>query len=169
MGETADHLHSQESPSFPSLRNFLEFISVSHPNGPGLGASDLEWTGKGVRVCAQKSISIFQIQGNLCVSGESLQNFFFSSYLYEFPGRQSLGTSRTLEEPFQTLLLILYHSNTQRLTPYFQFPLSFGKKRVRAHRTQTHTHTHTHTHTRNAHQQACAPWAPRLCAPLASS
>lgn len=148
-GETADHLHYQESLSYPSLKNVPEFISVSHPNGPGAGASDLEWTGKGVRVwvrvCARKSLSLFQTHGKVTSvfhENHPKTTFFFSLLHHEFPGPQSPGTSRTLEEPHQkrsSSLLPFRHPEAHSLIPASQI---FRKETWR-----THAHARAHART----------------------
>lgn len=91
-------------------------------------------------------------QSHLCVPENSHQIFIFFSSLKEFPCPESLGMCRTLKEHSQTLLLIPYNSNIQRLSSYFQLPRSLGK-----HCGKTQHHTLTHAHARRGRRD-CAPW-----------
>lgn len=144
------------------LKNVLEFTSVSYPNGPSSGASVLEWTGKGVRVCAQKSVSLFQILDKVSYvfyENHSKTTFFFPpSYLYVFPGPQSLGTSTTLKEPHQRLFLSFTIPTPRDTLPTSSFPDPCKETWKDTHaRARACTHPNKHAHPGH-----------RDCAPLTS-
>lgn len=129
-GETADP-YTTKSPSPSQASEVFSNLSVSCPQGPGSGASDLDWTGKGVRVCAQKSINIPDSgKRHLCVSERRItpKLFFFSLTSMTFHVRHLLG----LPEPWTNLTRL---STSDPLpfqhpeTPYFQFA-NFSERNV---------------------------------------